>query len=101
MALDQEAIKKELVETFHLDTLPAEEQDELLSKMGEALLKRVFLETMEKLGDAGVKEYEALLDKPASQEEVEAFFEKKIPGYNAFVGEVVLKFKEEMKEGIL
>ncbi len=101
MTLDQEALKKELVETFHLETLPTEKQEALLSQIGEALLKRIFLETMDKLGDAGVKEYEGLLDKSASQEEVEAFFEQKIPGYGAFVKEVVEKFKEEMKEGLV
>lgn len=99
MALDQEALRKELIATFHLENVSQEKQDELLSKIGEALLKRIFLETMEKMGDANVKEYEQLLDKGAEQEEVEAFFEKKIPGYNIFVRGVVERFKEEMAEG--
>lgn len=100
MALDQEALKKELTEAFHLEGLPVSKQEELLAKIGEALLKRIFLETMEKMGDAYVKEYEALLDNDAKQEEIEAFFEKKIPGYNIFVRGVVTRFKEEMAEGL-
>ncbi len=100
MALDQEALKKELVETFHLEGLSGDKQEALLSKMGEALLKRIFLETMEKMGNEGVKEYEALLDRGARQEEIEAFFENRIPGYNVFVRGVVAKFKEEMEEGM-
>lgn len=99
MALDQEALKKELIETFHLEGIPEDKQEELLSKIGEALLKRIFIETMEKMGDANVKEYEEMLDKEAKQEELEAFFENKIPGYNIFVRGVVEKFKEEMVEG--
>ncbi|MFZ2187509.1 MAG: DUF5663 domain-containing protein [Candidatus Moraniibacteriota bacterium] len=101
MALDQEALKKELIEVFHLEDVPASKQEELLSKVGEALLKRIFLETMEKMGDANVTEYEALLDKGAKQEELEAFFEKKIPGYTVFVRGVVTRFKEEMAEGLV
>ncbi len=101
MALDQEALKKELIEAFHLEGVPADKQEELLSKIGEALLKRIFLETMEKMGDENVKEYEELLDKEAKQEELEAFFESKIPGYNIFVRGVVTKFKEELAEGAM
>ena len=98
MALDQEALKQELIEAFHLEGVPKEKQEELLAKIGEALLKRIFIETMEKMGDESVKEYEALLDKEAKQEELEAFFENKIPGYTIFVRGVVTKFKEEMTE---
>lgn len=99
MALDQEALKKELIETFHLEDIPAEKQEALLAKIGEALLKRIFIETMEKMGDANVKEYEEMLDREAKQDELEAFFENKIPGYNIFVRGVVTRFQEEMTEG--
>jgi hypothetical protein len=35
MALDQEVLKKELIETFHLEGIPADKQEILLAKMGE------------------------------------------------------------------
>jgi hypothetical protein len=47
-----------------------------------------------------VKEYEGLLNKEANQQEMEAFFEKKIPGYDIFVENTVKKFKEEMLKGM-
>ncbi|OGI14495.1 MAG: hypothetical protein A3E38_00745 [Candidatus Moranbacteria bacterium RIFCSPHIGHO2_12_FULL_54_9] len=100
MALDQEALKKELIEAFRLEGIPGDKQEELLAKIGEALLKRIFLETMEKMGEAGIAEYEALLEKNAKQEELEAFFETKIPGYNVFVRGIVTAFKEEMQNGL-
>ncbi len=100
MALDQTQLREELIATFHLDQIPEDKRDELLEKMGEALLKRVFLATMEKIGDDGVVEYEALLDKEAKQEEIEAFFEKKIPGYNVFIRGVADEFKEEMTKAL-
>lgn len=99
MALDQEALKKELIEAFHLENVPFDKQEELLAKIGESLLKRIFLDTMEKLGDTNMKEYEEMLNREAKQEELEAFFENKIPGYNIFVRGVVTKFKEELAEG--
>jgi len=100
MALDEAALREELIKTFHLDQIPADKRDDLLEKMGEALLKRIFLATLEKIGDEGVKEYEALLAREANNEEIEAFFEKKIPGYNVFVREVADQFKDEMEESL-
>lgn len=98
MTLDQTQLREELIKAFHLEQVPEDKRDELLEKMGEALLKRIFLATMEKIGDDGVKEYEALLEKEAKQEEIETFFETKIPGYNVFVREVAEEFKEEMSK---
>ncbi len=100
MALDQTELREELIKAFHLEQIPEDKRDELLEKMGEALLKRVFLATMEKIGDEGIQEYEGLLDKEAKQDEIEAFFEKKIPGYNVFVREVAEEFKDEMAKNL-
>ena len=98
MNMNNDKLMQELTEAFGLEELPVEKREELLSKMGESLLKRIFLETMEKIGDDGVAEYEALLDKKASQEEIEAFFESKIPSYDVFVQNIVVDFKDEMKQ---
>jgi len=100
MAIDQTQLRAELITAFHLEQVPPEKQDELIAKMGEAILKRIFLETMEKIGDDGVVEYEALLDKEAKPEEIDAFFEKKIPGYNVFIKGIIEEFKEEMTKGL-
>lgn len=100
MALDPKQLREELIAAFHLEQVPEDKRDELLEKMGEALLKRIFLSTMEKIGDEGVKEYEALLDREAKQEEIEAFFEKKIPGYDIFIRDVATEFKEEMTKSL-
>ncbi len=97
MALDYTSIKEELVRDLHLEQLPKDKQEALLANMGEVLLKRIFLETMEKIGDAGVAEYEALLDAGAKQEAIDAFFDQKIPGYDIFVRGIVTAFKEEMQ----
>ena len=98
MAIDYKQIRDELAEAFHLEGMPVKEKEMLLAKMGEALLKRIFLETMEKIGDEGVKEYEVLLAREATQEELEAFFEEHISGYAVFVKEIVKDFTSEMQE---
>ena len=55
MSIDHKQIRDELSEAFHLEGMPVKQQEELIGKMGEALLKRIFLETMEKIGDEGVR----------------------------------------------
>ncbi|MBI2439134.1 MAG: hypothetical protein HYV45_00800 [Candidatus Moranbacteria bacterium] len=97
MALNEKTLEKDLIATFHLEELPKEKQQALLARIGEALLRRVFLETMEKLDTEDVVLYERLVKENASQEQMETFLENKIPGYNVFVRGVVAKFTEEMK----
>jgi hypothetical protein len=88
--------KQEIIETFGLEDMPVEKQDDLIAKIGEVFLKRLFLATIDKLGTGGTREYEELLAKDASAEEMEAFFEEKIPGYPVFVRGVVADFKKDM-----
>ena len=88
--------RQELIETFGLEDMPQEKQDDLIAKIGEAFLKRLFLATIDKLGTNGAREYEELLNKEASAEEMEAFFETKIPNYPVFVRGVVAEFRKDM-----
>lgn len=97
MAINYKAIMDDLVVDLGLDRLSPEKQEALLLKMGEALTKRIFIDTMEKLGESGMAEYEKLMDNNPSQEDVEAFLTNKIPDYDAFVEKIVEDFKVEMK----
>ena len=88
----------ELVKELGIDTLSEEQQNELIVNMTEVLLKRIFLETMEKLGEKGREEYEKLTEgENVDPEKVEAFFKEKISGYDAMVQAIIEEFKAEMK----
>lgn len=96
--IDYTKLRAELIEELALSGLAPEKQDELLGKMLEALLKRIFMGTMERLGEEGVNEYEQLVENPAIQEkEVADFLTKKIPDYDAFVNGIVDQFKKDIK----
>ncbi len=88
--------RQEIIETFSLEDLAPEKQDELITKIGEVFLKRLFLATLDKLGAQSSREYEDLLDKKASADEIEAFLAQKIPNYPVFVRGVVSQFKADM-----
>lgn len=99
--MDQDQIKKTLMEELGLSDLPQDKQEEMIIKMTEVLLKRIFLETMEKLDDQGKEEYQKLVEGGnATPEQMEEFLNSKIQNYDALVQKVLDGFKEEIKSGV-
>lgn len=96
--IDYTQLKEDLIRELGLAGLSAEKQEELLGKMLEALLKRIFMNTMERLGEGGVDEYERLVQNEKTEEkDVAAFLEEKIPDYDSFVNGVIAQFKQDIK----
>lgn len=97
MDIDYSKIEQELVEALALAGLPQPKRQELLGKMLEALLKRIFMDTMERLGEKGMTEYEALIETEPSEAVVGKFLEEHIPNYDTFVQGIVDQFKKDIK----
>ena len=97
MEIDYTKLKTDLSSEMSLDGMAPEKQEELLGKMLEALLKRIFADTLEKLGESGAEEDEELVEKQVSEEEIARFIETKIPNYDVFVKDIIDQFKAEMK----
>lgn len=93
----EEALKK-LANDLGMDSLSQEKQDELIIKMTELLLKRIFLETMEHLGEEGREEYGKMMEGEVYPEQVEAFFQERIAGYDELVQQAIEEFRKEMME---
>lgn len=92
----QSAALAQLVKDLGIDSLSKDKQNELIIKMTEVLLKRIFLETMEKLGEKGREEYEKITQVETTPEQVETFFKNNIKDYDKMVQEIVEEFKTEM-----
>ncbi len=86
----------QLIKDLGIDTLSQDKQNELIIKMTEVLLKRIFLETMDKLGENGREEYEKMSEGKVEPEHVEAFFKEKISDYDEMVEKIIEEFKIEM-----
>lgn len=91
-------IQKALIEELGLSDLPSDKQEELLIKMTEVLLKRIFVETMEKLSDMDREAYEKMVDMGAEAEALGAFLKEKVYSYDEMVEKIITDFKEEMKK---
>ncbi|MFA6047530.1 MAG: DUF5663 domain-containing protein [Parcubacteria group bacterium] len=95
---DEKEIKSSLLEELGLGGLSEEKQDELLAKMIEVVMKRILIETIEKLDEKSRDEYARMVETQAAPEELEKFLKEKIPDYDAMVKKIVDDFKEEMKK---
>lgn len=91
-------LQQSIIEELGLKNLPQEKQEEILVKMTEVLLKKIYLETFEKLGEADRQELANILDGEPEPEKVEAYLRTKIEDYDGFVKKIVEDFKEEMKK---
>ncbi|MEK9173848.1 MAG: hypothetical protein AAB845_01120 [Patescibacteria group bacterium] len=91
-----EQYRQEIIEIFGLEDVSPEKQDDLLAKIGEVFLKRLFLATIDKLGAQGAKDYQKLIESNADVDTVEAFLAEKIPNYPVFIRGVVTDFKSDM-----
>jgi hypothetical protein len=89
--------QKIFMDELGLSGISREKQEELLVKMTEVLLKRIFIETMEKLPETDQNQYAEIIENKAAPDQVEAFLKEKIPNYDEIVKKVVEDFKEEMK----
>ena len=89
-------MQQNLIDELGLTDLSQDKKDQLLIKMTEVVLKRIFLETVEKLNEKDREEYAKMIEENASPEKLEEFLQAKIENYDEMVKKIVEEFKEEM-----
>lgn len=93
---NQTQIKESLIEEMGFGDLPEEKQQELISKMFEVLLKRIYVEANDKLSEEDKNALDEMISKNSQPEEVEKFLQEKIPDYSEMIKNILSGFKEEM-----
>ncbi len=83
-----------------LEGLSEEMQNSILEKIGELILKRMFLATMDKLDPKGANEFNEMVEAGKTSEEIEIFLREKITGYDEMLEKIVIEVKEEMKKDL-
>ena len=96
----QSSIQKSLLEEMGLSNIPQEKQEELVMKMTEVLLKKIFLETIGRLKEKDQDEYAKMIEEKSSPEAVEKFLKEKISDYDEVFEKIVADFKSEMAKGL-
>ncbi len=93
-------ITTKILNELGLDKLPEDKRDDVLAKIGELLLKKIFVETIDKLDNKNAEEFRFMLESEASAEDIESFLNTKIDNYNAVVEKIVEDLKKELREAI-
>lgn len=93
----QEMARKALIDELGMGELSKDKQDELLIKMTEVVLRRIFTESIERLSENDQEEYMKMIDSGTAPDELEEFLKEKIVGYDEMVKKIIEEFKSEMK----
>ncbi len=80
---------EKLIEALDLAALPTEEQETLLLDLNTTIFKSALLRMIETMDEPTRDEFAALMDREASEEELETFLREKVPGAEAAVNEAV------------
>lgn len=90
----------DVLKTLGVDKLSEEKKEEMISKISELVLKRVFLATLEELDDEGKEKYEQLIGQNTDPEEMSRFLNSRIPDYSRFTEKVIAELGEEIKKDL-
>ena len=93
-AINADELRTQLAAELGLASMAPDKQEEALEMALGSLFKVIYTESMAKIGEQGMNEYEALMEKSPTEEEVAQFFRTRIPDYDAFVAGIVLEFKQ-------
>ncbi|HBB36397.1 MAG: hypothetical protein UX02_C0004G0024 [Candidatus Moranbacteria bacterium GW2011_GWC1_45_18] len=100
MTAQNTILKQTIIEELGLTDLPEEQKAKVLVDLLELVLKRLYIETMDKLTQEDQQELMKMLEEKTESDQVEKFLREKIIDYEEFVKNVVSDLKDELKEDI-
>jgi hypothetical protein len=86
-------LKKNLITSLHLDTLPAEEQQKAIEHIGRIIYERVMIRVLDVLSEKDKDALDALLGKTQEGDDIAEFLQSKIPNLEQLVNEEIASFK--------
>lgn len=82
-----------------LGNLPPDDQELIVEKMTESVLKRVISEFLNDLSPEDLEEFESFSDG-ATPDDIEDFFRSRFPDHDERVQKILEEFKLEMRESL-
>lgn len=92
----QKLIEGNIIDLLGLQSLPEKEKTELLTQLGEVVQERVTDRTLETLSEADRETFDALLEKNAPENDINAFLHASVKDLDQIVAEEVLLLKAQM-----
>ncbi len=89
-------LKQNIIKDLGIDTLPKDQQEQALLKIGKIIFQGVLIKVLNKLNDEDKDRLDAILiEKPSDQEVVLNFLRSKISDFDEIVNGEVAEFKRE------
>lgn len=89
-------VANDILEALDLKQLPPEEQEELLLDLGDLVFRGSMLRLIERMDDAVRTDFNILLDRDPSEEEVMDFLQKRVPDADAAVEETIADLRSDI-----
>ncbi len=89
-------IQRDVLKELGIDQLPPERQEEVLTAMTEAVIKRIILRLVSGLSEAQQSQLEEVANSGDSAK-ISEFLAANIPGHEVLVKEEVANFKKDMQ----
>lgn len=97
--MPNQSVQQDIIKELGIDSLPPAKQQEVLTVMTEAILKRLTLRLLESLSEAQRQELEQV-SAAGDTEKVSQFLMANVPGYEGLIQDEVGKFKQEMMQTV-
>lgn len=95
-----EDIQRKIAETLGVTDSTDQKDLDMMDKATDVILKKIFLDTIEKLSDEDADAYAMLLEEERSPEDIQKFLNEKISDFNALRNKTIEDFLREMKEAM-
>lgn len=94
----QKNINDSIIKILGIDSLPKEEQQEAMERLGAIVYQEVMLRVLDILNEEDKDEFEKLIEKTKDPEIMFSFLMGKIPNFEEIVNEESEKLKKESAE---
>jgi len=88
-------IQNNIKNVLDLGSLPPEEQEEIILRIGGIIYQNVLIRIMELMGEKDQDEFEELLDRNAAPEEIFSFLKSRVKDFEKIIEEEAIKFKDK------
>ena len=94
----KDELNKNIFETFGINEMPENEQEEAITNLGEVIFQSVLLRILPMLKEEELKQYQKLIDTNPEPDALLEFFFEKIPNFMQIVAEEAEKLRKEYAE---
>ena len=88
-------LRETLITTYHLETLSEDKQNEMIDRIAALIFQAVLIRVLPQMSEDKQTEFEQLMEKDTTPDEIMAFLAKEVPELPEILKEEAENFKNE------